>query len=182
MNKNTYKNALGAAESFTSLKTGFTKFKNEMDFGMTNNVRNLSSPLSGGTRVNKLSGDQLSNIKESFSASSSKKDESITPDSNKSAKKKHKTRVINIKAKHRTEVDTSEVPKDKCMLSEIDAILNSQINDYKHLNYDRITPSLIMNFSKGFQKIVEFIERYETGSNSSQKNDSQPESPLYYIK
>lgn len=174
------KNALGAAESFASIKTGFNKFKNEMDFSMTNNVRNLSPPLSGGVRTNKLQVDQLSNIRESFS--SSKKDESITPDSNKSAKKKNKTRVINIKAKHRTEVDASEVPKDKCMLSEIDAILNSQINGYKHLNYDRITPGLIMNFSKGFQKIVEFIEKYETGSNSSQKNDPKPESPLYYIK
>jgi hypothetical protein len=136
--------------------------------------------MSFGVKKDMLSDNKLSATIQSFS--SIKKVGNITTDSIKSEKKKSKTKVINIKAKHRTEVDTSVATKDKCVLQEYDAILNSQFDNYKHLNYDRITPGTIMKFSKGFQKIVDFSERYETGSDSSQKTGSFPLSPLYYIK
>jgi hypothetical protein len=175
MNQRHLKHLQGTSENLEQLENSYSTFKIDMDFNKTHNMRNISSPMSFGGKKDTLSDNKLSATIQSFS--NIKKGGNNTTDSTKSEKKKSRTKVINIKAKHK-----SEATKDKCVLQEFDAILNSQIDNYKHLNYDRITPGTIMKFSKGFQKIVDFSERYETGSDLSQKTGSAPLSPLHYVK
>ena len=63
-------------------------------------------------------------------------------------KKKVKSKIINIKPKVRSDVDKSDYGRDRELLDEFETILSSEINDFKMLNYDRVSPNLIQKFSK----------------------------------
>jgi len=70
-------------------------------------------------------------------------------------KKKAKSKVINIMPKTKSDIDKSDYGRDRELLDEFEAILSSEINDFKILNYDRVSPNLIIKFSKCFDKIIQ---------------------------
>lgn len=81
--------------------------------------------------------------------------------------------TVNITSKSRV-VDTQ-------ILDELDQIMDEEVNNYRKVNYERITPNLIMKFSAGFDRIVEYCDRVyqDTDTTFTKKTRN---SVLKYIK
>lgn len=108
--------------------------------------------------LEKLSDNTIPTFKNITNEKCKIKTDGESPDSNKSRHKNGKTKIITIKSTKKHELETSDLLKDKLNLEEFDKIMNKEIPNYRELNYDRITPSLIMKFSEGFEKIIKHSE------------------------
>lgn len=64
-------------------------------------------------------------------------------------------------------------------MDEFDTVLNGVIPDYRNINYDRITPNLLIKFSNGFDKIIEASEKAEADLYPSKTSSK---TCLYYLK
>lgn len=106
---------------------------------------------------------------------------SISPTSNKSSsKKKSKKKIISIKNNKKQELEASEILKEKSLKDKFEEIMVSLIPDYKQMNYERVTPSLILKFSKALELIsLTFEKEYEESPNSP---TPAPKSVLHYIQ
>jgi hypothetical protein len=109
-------------------------------------------------RLEKFSDNTIGKFKNIINEKNKVKTEGESPDSNKSRHKNWKTKIITIKSTKKHDLETSDSLKDKLILDEFDKIMNKEIPGYKELNYDRITPSLIMKFSEGFEKLINYSE------------------------
>ena len=101
-----------------------------------------------------------------------------------SGKRRIRSKIISIKPKTKTEADHSDDQQEKSLFDEFETILNTEVDNYKSLNYERISPHLILKFSRAFDQIIEHSEKYDSGSPSSKNESNSPkaESIFYYIK
>lgn len=112
------------------------------------------------------------------------KGDHISPESTL-IKKKSKPKIISIKSLKKAELDNSDILKDKSLLEECDRILEKEVPGFRSLQMERITPSVIMKFSKGFDKIIQlsnvfYTETKTTGLNES--SEGKNESVFHFIK
>ncbi|CAI2379278.1 unnamed protein product [Moneuplotes crassus] len=160
------------------------KIKGDINFSSTANLRTLSIPLHNSRRKDKKS-DKFLN--ESQKSSSGDKDDSFkSPSQGKTShKKKIKPKVINIKSKMKSEVDTSVYIGNREILDEFESILSSEIHDFKMINYDRVSPNLIQKFSRCFDKIIQHCDSLEIDKSQRSKahsNNSKGDNVFSYIK
>ena len=73
-----------------------------------------------------------------------------------SHKKKTRSKIISIKPKTKSDIDNSDCLSNRDILDDFETILSSEINDFKMINYDRVSPNLIQKFSKCFDKIIQY--------------------------
>lgn len=112
------------------------------------------------------------------------KSDQSSADSNSGHKKKSKPKIINIKSNKKVGIEDNELLKEHNLLDDFDKILEKEVPEYRNTEYDRITPSQIVKFSKGFEQIIRHANNFSsTSSNGSKSNGNKsPESVLYYIK
>lgn len=112
------------------------------------------------------------------------KSDQISPDLTNSTKKKQKPKIINIKSLKKVELEATEGLSNKLMLEEFDRLVEKEVPGYRKTSFDRITPSLIMKFSKAFDQIIShssscyLAESHEGDSHASKSC----ESVFYFIK
>ena len=113
------------------------------------------------------------------------KSEQISPDSNSGHKnKKSKPKVISIKSTKKVDIEDSEYFKERWIFEDFDKIMEREIPEYRKTWFDRITPNLILKFSKGFEQIIRHSNNFITSdSNGSKSNGNKSsESVFHYIK
>ena len=127
---------------------------------------------------------QLQMLTETLRGLQKFKTEQISPDLNNNAKKKPKPKIINIKSLKKVEFEGADLLHNRWLLDEFDRLFEKEIPDYRKISFDRITPNLILKFSKGFDQIINHSISHHNAewSDADGQNSRIQDSVFYYIK
>ena len=81
-------------------------------------------------------------------------------------------------------IEGNELLREHNLLEDFHNIMEKEVPEYRKAAYDRITPSLILKFSKGFEQIIRHSNNFfPSDCNGSKSNGNKSsESVFYYIK